>query len=86
MRAYQSERFTRDLDALAADISKDELQYLVSEAIKQDLNDGLFYGDVEVEDLVDQGQYGGCRFKLPFQIGALPLDSHKMTKLSRIHL
>lgn len=86
LRAYNSNRFTRDLDALATETPKEVLIPLVQEAVSQDLADSLFYGELEVQDLVDQGKYGGYRIKIPFQIGSFPTEPNKIKKLSRIHL
>ena len=86
LRAYNTHRFTRDLDALAEKISKEELLELVQVALGQDLNDALSYGIPEIHDLVDQGKYAGYRVKIPFQIGTLPTESRKLKKISRIHL
>ena len=54
--------------------------------MKTDLFDGLWFGDIEVEDLKDQGRYGGYRFKCAFQIGDPPKEKAKIKKLSRIHI
>jgi hypothetical protein len=58
----------------------------MTEALAVDLDDGLYFGEVAVEDLIDQGQYGGYRIKIPFQIGPLPKEPHKLRKLSRVHV
>jgi len=34
-----------------------------------DLNDGMWFGDIQVSDLEDQGRYGAYRFDCAFQIG-----------------
>lgn len=86
LKSLGSQRFTRDLDALAQDIPKQRLLSYLTEALAIDLNDGLYFGDVAVEDLIDQGQYGGYRIKIPFQIGPLPKEARKLNKLSRIHV
>lgn len=86
LKSFGSQRFTRDLDALAQDIPKQRLLDRMTEALAMDLNDGLYFGDVAVEDLIDQGQYGGYRIKIPFQIGPLPKDARKRKKLSRVHV
>ena len=49
------------------------------------MNDGLWFGDVQTEDLTDQGIYGGYRFNVAFQIGD-PESESKIKKLSRVHL
>lgn len=86
LKTFDSQRFTRDLDALAADLPKQKLLSQVKEALAVDLDDGLYFAEPELEDLVDQGRYGGYRIRIPFQIGPLPADSHKLKKLSRVHL
>jgi hypothetical protein len=86
LRVFDSPRFTRDLDALVVDMPKQKLLLQVKEALNVDLNDGLYFAQPEMEDLVDQGKYGGYRVRIPFQIGSLPTDSHKLKKLSRVHL
>lgn len=86
MKTFDSQRFTRDLDALARDVPKERLLTQVKAALSIDLDDGLYFADPKLEDIVDQGRYGGCRIKVPFQIGPLPADSHKVNKLSRVHL
>ena len=86
LKSFGSQRFTRDLDALAQDIPKQRLLNHMTEALALELNDGLSFGDVAVEDLIDQGQYGGYRINIPFQIGPLPKEVRKRKKLSRIHV
>ena len=86
LKSFNSQRFTRDLDALASDMPKQRLLSQVKEALDIDLDDGLYFAEPEMEDLVDQGQYGGYRVRIPFQIGPLPANAHKIKKLSRVHL
>ncbi|MCB0311016.1 MAG: nucleotidyl transferase AbiEii/AbiGii toxin family protein, partial [Bdellovibrionales bacterium] len=86
LKTLASDRFTRDLDALAREIDKEKVVPLVEKALKIHLNDGLFYGTPEISDLTDQGDYGGYRIHVPFEIGELPNDERKLKKLSRVHL
>lgn len=83
-KQYESQRFTRDADALAVDISKEQLGQLVTNALEHDLDDGLWYGDIEMRSLEEQGQYGALRFDAAFQIGEP--KPNKIHKLSRIHI
>ena len=78
-------RFTKDVDALAVSIKRDDVPPLVQGALENDLDDGLWYGDAEIKDLQEQGPYGAYRFIFPFQIGDPPLD-RKIKKLSKIHV
>jgi len=85
-KILKSGRFTRDLDALAICVVKEELVGQVRDALQKDLNDGISFAAAEVENFVDQGPYGGYRFGIPFQIGPLPSEKRKLNKLSRVHL
>lgn len=85
-RELSSPRFTRDLDALVKGIAKEEIAAPIEEALELDLDDGIHFGTANVQELVDQGQYGGLRVSVPFQIGPLPTEERKLKKLSRIHL
>jgi len=84
LKSYESLRFTRDGDVLAVSIPKEKLKDLVSRALMPDLGDGMWYGDVQVFELEEQGQYGSYRFDCAFQVGAP--NSNKIHKLSRIHI
>lgn len=83
MKVLESERFTRDLDALGVGIDKNDVIRLVPKALEKDLGDGLWFGDIRVESLDAQGEYGALRFDAAFQIGK-PLEK-SIGKLSRIH-
>lgn len=84
LKSYESSRFTRDADALAVAISKDKLSNLVQTALDRDLDDGLWFGDVQFQELTEQGEYGAYRFDCAFQIGEP--DLKKMHKFSRTHI
>jgi len=84
LKIFDGHRFTRDADALAVSIPKGMLEKLVPKALLTDLNDGMWYGDVQVLDLEEQGEYGAFRFDFAFQIGEP--DHKKVHKLSRIHI
>ncbi len=83
MKVLESERFTRDLDALGVGIDKNEVIQRVPIALGKDLGDGLWFGDIQVESLDLQGEYGALRFDAAFQIGQPAKKS--IGKLSRIH-
>ncbi len=86
LKTTNTNRFTRDVDALAYEISKDDVPVLVQEALAMDLVDGFWFGDFQIEEIPDQGEYGGLRFNCAFQLGDPPLDSVKIKKLSRLHI
>ena len=83
MKALGSDRFTRDLDALGVGIDKDEVKKLVPLALDADIQDGFWFGDVQIKPLDEQGEYGALRFDCAFQIGDPQMD--KIEKLSRLH-
>jgi predicted nucleotidyltransferase component of viral defense system len=84
LKSYESARFTRDADALAVAISKVNLSTLVRTALSVDLDDGFWFGDIQVQELTEQGEYGAYRFDCAFQVGEP--DPKKLHKLSRIHI
>ena len=83
MKVLQSERFTRDLDALGIGIDKDEVRRLVPKALEREIDDGFWFGDIKLKELDAQGEYGALRFDSAFQIGEP--EAGKTGKLSRIH-
>ncbi|MGE0634631.1 MAG: nucleotidyl transferase AbiEii/AbiGii toxin family protein, partial [Pseudobdellovibrionaceae bacterium] len=85
LKTLGSNRFTRDLDALSNDIDKEQVEELVPQALALDLKDGFWFGDVKVESLDEQGEYGALRFNCAYQIGDPPSKSDALKKLSRIH-
>lgn len=85
LKTTDTTRFTKDVDALAVSIRRENVPALVQSALAKDLDDGLWYGDAEVKELEEQGIYGAYRFVVPFQIGDPPVG-HKIKKLSRIHI
>lgn len=84
LKSYESRRFTRDTDALAVAISKERLSGSVRAALGDDLEDGLWFGDIQVQDLAEQGEYGAYRFDCAFQIGEP--DLWKIKNYSRVHV
>lgn len=86
LKSFNSPRFTRDIDALAKDLTKAKLRTLITAALERDLEDGLWYGDTQFEDLPLQDGYGGLRISFAFQIGDPPEERSKIKKLSRLHL
>lgn len=86
LKEINSNRFTRDVDALALNIPRDQIPGMIHQSLKVDLFDGFWFGDVTTEDLKNQGPYGGFRFNCAFQIGDPPKETDKIKKLSRLHL
>ena len=84
LKAFESQRFTRDADALAITIPKEKLKSLVRNSLANDLDDGLWFGDIKTRELAEQGEYGAYHFDCAFQIGEP--DMKKLHKFSRIHV
>ncbi len=83
LKTLESDRFTRDLDALGVEIDKARVVELVPKALDADIGDGFWFGDIKVQNLEVQGEYGALRFDCAYQIGEP--DLKKIAKLSRIH-
>lgn len=86
LKSFNSPRFTRDIDALANNLTKKKLKELIKLALENDLVDGLWYGDIHFEDIDLQDGYGGLRISFAFQVGDPPESELKIKKLSRLHL
>ncbi|OFZ26735.1 MAG: hypothetical protein A2381_17245 [Bdellovibrionales bacterium RIFOXYB1_FULL_37_110] len=81
-----SNRYTRDVDAVISGIGKDELILKVNENLNVDLNDGFWFGNPIIEELKTESGYGGLRFKIQYKAGLpYPIDS-ELKKLRRVHL
>ena len=85
LKTITTTRFTRDLDAVAVGLSQAESSLLIREALKIDLDDGIWYGESSVDELA-HSPYPGLRFSIPFQIGEPPATKAGMSKLSQIYL
>lgn len=83
MKTLGSDRFTRDLDALGVGIDQGDVGRFVPEALEIDIDDGFWFGDIEVQSLENQGDYGALRFDSAYQLG--DPEAGKIAKLSRIH-
>jgi predicted nucleotidyltransferase component of viral defense system len=86
LKTIESARFTRDLDALAYEISQDKAGELAKKALAQNLKDGIHFLDIQLETIPDQGDYGGLRLNCAFQVSDIAPISKEIKKLSRIHI
>ncbi len=85
LKLIENARFTHDLDASFYDISVEKLEPLIIEATYQDLQDGVFFFDVQSEQIKIIDQYPGIRYKIAFQIIESRDLVKNVSKLSRIH-
>ncbi len=75
------------MDALALGLSRKQVPKLMEEALSQDLQDGLWFGDIKVSDLKMKGIYGGYSFCVAFAIDRAPSPKDpKIKKFSRISI
>jgi predicted nucleotidyltransferase component of viral defense system len=86
LKTIASARFTRDVDALARHISKEKVPDYVEMALKIDLHDGFWFGDLRIKEQMFAKDYGGLRFDCAFRIGNAARTENELTKLARIHL
>jgi hypothetical protein len=61
LKTLASHRFTRDLDALGLSLNKADIEALVPASLLLDLDDGFWFGDVQMETIDTQGEYGALR-------------------------
>lgn len=57
---------------------------MVTGALSHDLGDGLWFGNLKVKKLEEQGKYGALRFDAAFQVGEP--KKRAIHKLSRVHI
>lgn len=71
-------RTTMDIDAdiTGMDFEKDEIEKLINEIIKIDLNDEVEIILDKVEDIGEENEYGGFKFKLIAKFGNLKIPFH----------
>jgi hypothetical protein len=61
LRAYNSDRYTVDLDALLLKSNIEATLKVTKEKAEEDLNDGVWFRFEDQVDLQTQGEYGGIR-------------------------
>lgn len=86
LKTTTTERYTHDIDALAIKLSRSSVVSMVTQALKVDLFDGVWFGEIESFDLKDQGPYGGYTIRCAFQIGDPPEEAGRLKKLSRLKI
>ncbi|OFZ25210.1 MAG: hypothetical protein A2381_12275 [Bdellovibrionales bacterium RIFOXYB1_FULL_37_110] len=84
-KVYNSSRFTRDIDAIGKNIDIEKIKKLIPVALEKNIDDGVWFGDVSIQEILDEDEYGGLRFNLAFHIGDPPENEAKIKNLSRVH-
>ena len=85
-KELNTNRYTRDVDAVVSGFNSANLIKEVNQSISQDLDDGFWFGNALIEELETESGYGGIRFKILFKVGyPIPAEKDK-AQLRRIHL
>lgn len=86
LKSIDTTRYTRDVDALAKGITPQDVTSLVKQALENNMHDSLWFGDVQLFSLPNQGPYGGLQFSVAFHITSRSSSIRQIKKLSRIHI
>jgi hypothetical protein len=82
-----TDRYTRDVDATSRSVAKNVLTRKLLRLWELDLNDGIAYGEPEITELkIEEGDYGGIRLTLRYQLDTKKIEAAKLKKLPRINL
>lgn len=85
-KELETNRYTRDADAVISGITQDKLIKEVVNTLSSDLDDGFWFGDVRTEELTTESGYGGIRFKILYKVGTPEPTEEEKKQLRRIHL
>ncbi len=76
IKSYDSERFTKDLDAIIRNVPAKNLFKEVKTALTTDIGDGFQFWNIEEENLDMKSGYAGIRYKFHYKLGdPLPPDA-----------
>jgi hypothetical protein len=85
-KELNTNRYTRDADAVVSGISTEDLIKEISISLTEDLDDGFWFGDIIIQKLETESGYGGIRFNILYKAGAPFPSEEEKQKLRRIHL
>jgi YD repeat-containing protein len=77
LRVYGSSRFTKDVDALLVGIDKEEAITKIQDAMKIELDDGVWFKYHAQAAIKGQTDNGGLRFQYRAGLGLLPTETTK---------
>ncbi len=86
LKTADSQRFTRDLDAIIKKVSNDKLDYEVEEALNVDLGDGFHFWGLEKQIMDMNSGYNGVRYTFHYKTGDSLKDLSKSDRYPRLHL
>ena len=82
-----TERYTRDIDMISEVKDHERMIEGVKKAIESDIGDGFWFGDIQIEEIQEDVNYGGVRFKPLFKVGTpFPESENDLRKLRRLHV
>jgi hypothetical protein len=82
-----TDRYTRDVDATVRSVAKNVLISKLLHLWELELKDGIAYGEPEITELqIADGDYGGIRLTLRYQLDVQKIETEKIKKLPRINL
>jgi predicted nucleotidyltransferase component of viral defense system len=77
LRVYGSSRFTKDVDALILQISKEDGIKKIRQAMEMDLDDGVWFKYHGQSPIRGQTEEGGIRFQYRSGLGKAPINTIK---------
>jgi len=86
LKTSDSDRFTRDLDAIIKKVSTEKLDKEVEKALSTDLGDGFHFWDLSKEIMDMNSGYNGVRYSFFYKTGLALEDLSKSDRYPRIHL
>lgn len=86
LKTSDSERFTRDLDAIIKKVSNDKLDTEVEKALITDLGDGFYFWGIDKQIMDMNSGYNGVRYTFHYKTGEALQDIERSSRYPRIHL
>jgi len=81
-----TDRYTRDVDMISSEENQKQVVQEIKNAIELDLGDGFWFGETIIEDIAEEVEYGGVRFKPLYKVGTPFPTKENLKKLRRVHL
>ncbi len=86
LKTSDTDRFTKDVDAIIKKVPSKKLFEEINKAIKVDLEDEFYFWDLQKKTLEKESGYGGIRFTVFYKTGPAIEETSKLDKYPRIHL
>jgi len=86
IKTSESNRFTKDLDAIIKRVSNKKLNSEIEKALLKDLGDGFHFWGVENKIMDMKSGYNGVRYSFYYKVGEPPKDLNQSTRERKIQL